>query len=52
MSQNTETMVPADLVCDSLEPWQRLENVIKMWAAQTGYENDQDWYRKMKEYYE
>jgi len=52
MSQNTETMVPADLVCDSLEPWQRLENVIKMWAAQTGYENDQDWYKKMKEYYE
>jgi hypothetical protein len=52
MSQNTEQMVPADLVCDSLEPWQRLENVIKMWAAQTGHDDDQEWYKKMKEYYE
>jgi hypothetical protein len=52
MTQIDEQMVPADLVCDELQPWQRLENVIKIWAAQTGFENDEDWYRKMKEYYE
>ena len=52
MTQNNEQMVPADLVCDELQPWQRLENVMKMWAAQTGFENDQDWYKRMKEYYE
>jgi hypothetical protein len=29
-----------------------LEEVIRKWAALTGHENDQDWYRKMKEMYE
>jgi hypothetical protein len=29
-----------------------LEEVIRRWAALTGHENDQDWYRKMKEMYE
>ena len=52
MTQIDEQILAADLVCDSLKPWQRLENVMKMWAAQTGHENDQDWYRRMKEYYE
>ena len=52
MTQIDEKIVPADLLCDSLEPWQRLENVIKIWAAQTGFENDGEWYKKMKEYYE
>jgi len=52
MTQIDEQIVPADLVCDSLEPWQRLENVIKIWAAQTGHDDDQDWYKRMKEYYE
>jgi len=25
---------------------------MKIWAAQTGHDNDQDWYKRMKEYYE
>jgi hypothetical protein len=29
-----------------------LDEVIRKWAALTGHENDQDWYRKMKEMYE
>ena len=29
-----------------------LDLVIKRWAAQTGHDNDQSWYQKMKEQYE
>jgi hypothetical protein len=29
-----------------------LDLAVKRWAALTGHENDQDWYRKMKEMYE
>ena len=29
-----------------------LEIAVKRWAAQTGHDNDQDWYRNMKEMYE
>ena len=29
-----------------------LDLAIKRWAAQTGHDNDQDWYKKMKEMYE
>jgi hypothetical protein len=25
---------------------------VRRWAAQTGHENDQSWYQKMKEMYE
>lgn len=32
--------------------WKPLEEIVRKWAALTGHENDQDWYRKMKEYYE
>lgn len=51
-SSEHEQIVPADLVCDKLQPWQRLDNVIRMWAAQSGHDNDQEWYKKMKEFYE
>lgn len=52
MTQINETIVPADLVCDSLEPYKRLENVIKLWVVTTKHEDEQESYRKMKEYYE
>ena len=29
-----------------------LDLAVKRWAAQTGHDNDQDWYKRMKEYYE
>jgi len=32
--------------------WEELWEVIKKWAVMTQFEADQDWYRKMKEYYE
>lgn len=51
MTQINETIVPADLVCDELEPYKRLENVMKMWAVATVHEDEQENYRKMKEYY-
>ena len=32
--------------------WEELWEVKKKWAVMTQFEADQDWYRKMKEYYE
>ena len=29
-----------------------VELAVRRWAAQTGHENDQEWFRKMKEQYE
>ena len=52
MTQINELIVPADLVCDSLEPYKRLENVMKIWAVASVHEDEQEQYRKMKEYYE
>mgnify|MGYP003335361056 CR=1 FL=1 len=49
--QENEEIVPADLVCDELKPYKRLENVMKMWAVATVHEDEQEQYRKMKEYY-
>jgi hypothetical protein len=51
MTQEKEIIVPADLVCDSLEPYKRLENVVKLWVISTQHEDEQENYRKMKEYY-
>ena len=45
MSQNTEP---------KQEPieWKPLDEVIRKWAVMSQFENDQDWYKKMKEQYE
>lgn len=32
--------------------WEELWEVTKKWAVMTQFEADQDWYKKMKEYYE
>jgi len=37
---------------DKKYDFQELDLTIKRWAAQTGHDNDQDCYRKMKEQYE
>jgi hypothetical protein len=29
-----------------------VELAVRRWAAQTGHDNDQSWYQKMKEMYE
>jgi len=29
-----------------------VELAVRRWAAQTGHENDQEWYKKLKESYE
>lgn len=47
MSQNTE---PKDEFHSEIE-WKELDEAIRRWVALTGHENDQDWYKKMKEYY-
>ena len=52
MTQITELIVPADLVCDNLEPHKRLENVIKLWIVTSQHENEQEKYQKLKEQYE
>ena len=51
MTQITELIVPADLVCDNLEPHKRLENVIKLWIVTSQHENEQENYQKLKEQY-
>jgi len=48
MSQNTELEEKPDENYDFSE----LDLAIRRWAAQTGHDTDQDWYRKMKEMYE
>jgi hypothetical protein len=48
MSQNTELkQEPQDPI-----DWKLLDEVVRKWAVLSGHEDDQDWYRKMKEYYE
>jgi muconolactone delta-isomerase len=32
--------------------WEQLWEVTKQWAVMSQFEADQDWYKKMKEYYE
>jgi hypothetical protein len=46
MSQNTEQKENFESEIE----WKELDEVIRRWAALTGHENDQDWYKKMKEY--
>ena len=45
MSQNTEPkQEPID--------WKSLDEVVRQWAVMSQFENDQDWYKKLKEQYE
>jgi hypothetical protein len=48
MSQtfDSETEKPENL------DFSEVELAVRRWAAQTGHENDQEWFRKMKEQYE
>ena len=48
MSQNTE---PKEEFESEIE-WKELDEVTRKWAVMSQFESDQDWYRKMKEYYE
>ena len=51
MSQNTD--VVDDKLQENMEnAWEALWEVTKKWAVMTQFEADQDWYKKMKEYYE
>ena len=50
--QENEVIVPADLVCESLEPHKRLENVMKLWVVTSLHEAEQENYQKLKEQYE
>ena len=32
--------------------WKELDEVTRKWAVMSQWEDDQDWYKRMKEYYE
>jgi hypothetical protein len=48
MSQNTELKQEPQAPID----WKPLDEVTRQWAVMSQFENDQDWYKRMKEYYE
>jgi hypothetical protein len=48
MQQENQYFVQKSLVDDDIEPWKRLENVVRIWAAQSGFEKDQEFYTYMK----
>jgi hypothetical protein len=52
MTNNEQVFVPADLICDELKPWQRVDNAIRMWVVQSRWEQDLENYQKLKESYE
>lgn len=48
MSQNTE---PKEEFHSEIE-WKDLDEVTRKWAVMSQFEEDLDWYKRMKEYYE
>lgn len=44
--------VDKSVICDELEPWQRLDNVMRQWAVLAGFEKDMENYEKLKEQHE
>ena len=48
MSQN------AELKQEPQEPidWKPLDEVVRQWAVMSQFEDDQDWYKKLKEQYQ
>lgn len=47
MSQNTELKQEPQAPIE----WKALDEVIRQWAVMSQFEADQDWYKKLKEYY-
>ena len=43
-----ENFIDERLIDDEIQPWQRLDNVVRMWAAQSGFEKDQEFYENLK----
>lgn len=48
MSENQEKTSTEQKNYDFVE----LDLAVRRWAAQTGHDNDQDYYRKLKEHYQ
>ena len=46
MSQIYENFVDSSVIDDNLEPWQRLDNVMRQWASLSGFQKDQELYSR------
>jgi len=46
MIDNDKTKFPTDI------DWKTLDDITRKWAVMSQFEQDQDWYVKMKEQYE
>ena len=46
MSQIYENFTDSSVIDDNLEPWQRLDNVMRQWASLSGFQKDQELYYK------
>jgi len=52
MAQQLELFVEENKINDEIAAWKRLDEVIRCWAALSGFEKDQENYQKLKEQYE